>query len=906
MNEAMKACPSCGATAATSAKFCGHCGHSMVVPEQADPKVTELDVPVTSLPSPTESGAALKQTHFGVPHLDPAEALKIYEAGLEAATAGSAPIAPPSPATAETSAPVVAPAAGAPAAVASAANDHGAFDALVASAVEAPKRAPSPTPPTPFVDRDAAIGTPPTPFVDRESDAGAIDDASSSTPGDAPSVQESAASAPSGGTPATPFVDREASGGTPPTPFVDRDESGAAPVADRRSELKSTSIDARMVAATPIAAPSETPPATPPTPFVDREVPVLERPALDPMRGGPAGPSNGSASPIVERGSPAALSHAALDRAAESVPPPYAISSSAPPGEPTTMDDLPRRNVPKGRGDKRFAFTDMGIGKPKADESPIEAPSARANPRAAADPSKRTMLGMPDKPIERAPEAPAPATEAPRKPVPSTDRTMLGMPAVSRSSTPPPNAPAANRPSSNAPSSNAPSSNDGAAANALAQPQRTMLGMGAAPRTEPVAQRRQRVAVEYHDAAPERASKRPSRALPIAAILFATLLLLAAGAAIAYFAVGEEGPVVRASVLSSAAGETIRIEVPGAPDGTRVRFQGQEAPIAAGRAELALAPDSLHIGENLFALDVVSPDGTARSIDVSLRVSYRVRADLSAVSSDPPIARVLVDAPGARSVTVDGEAIELDANGAAIREIPLDAGSALVERNIAYRIEMPNEPASEGTLRIRVPVATLQLDRPGRDVVTDRESVEIAGAVHANARVSIDGASVPVTEGRFVQRFALPEVRTYEPRIVASEAGKAPHALSIRIRRVADLAAEARSFEADPELDYARLQQNPAIYRGQNIAIEGRVYNVTVSEGRTVLQMLARECPSGQRCPLWVTYPAATDITADEWVRVLGTVAGEQQFRSESNRVLTVPRVDATFVLPAEDDRRRR
>jgi hypothetical protein len=80
---------------------------------------------------------------------------------------------------------------------------------------------------------------------------------------------------------------------------------------------------------------------------------------------------------------------------------------------------------------------------------------------------------------------------------------------------------------------------------------------------------------------------------------------------------------------------------------------------------------------------------------------------------------------------------------------------------------------------------------------------------------------------------------------------------------------------------------------------------VTVSEGRTVLQMLARDCPSGQRCPLWVTYPAATDITADQWVRVLGTVAGEQQFRSESNRVLTVPRVDAVFVLPSDDRRRR-
>ena len=63
--------------------------------------------------------------------------------------------------------------------------------------------------------------------------------------------------------------------------------------------------------------------------------------------------------------------------------------------------------------------------------------------------------------------------------------------------------------------------------------------------------------------------------------------------------------------------------------------------------------------------------------------------------------------------------------------------------------------------------------------------------------------------------------------------------------------------------------------------------------------MLARDCPRGSRCPVWVTYPAATDATLDSWVRVLGTVAGEQQFRAESGRIMSSPRVDAAFVLPA-------
>ena len=83
----------------------------------------------------------------------------------------------------------------------------------------------------------------------------------------------------------------------------------------------------------------------------------------------------------------------------------------------------------------------------------------------------------------------------------------------------------------------------------------------------------------------------------------------------------------------------------------------------------------------------------------------------------------------------------------------------------------------------------------------------------------------------------------------------------------------------DATLTYPRISQNPAIYRGQSIALEGRVYHVDVHEGRSVLQMMVRECAGGQRCAVWVTYPAATEATVGSWVRVIGDVAGEQAFQ---------------------------
>src|SRR5690606_30113461 len=101
------------------------------------------------------------------------------------------------------------------------------------------------------------------------------------------------------------------------------------------------------------------------------------------------------------------------------------------------------------------------------------------------------------------------------------------------------------------------------------------------------------------------------------------------------------------------------------------------------------------------------------------------------------------------------------------------------------------------------------------------------------------------------------------------------------------LAAEAATFVANAELTYARIAQNPATYRGQRVAYSGVVYNVDVRDGRSVLQVLVDDCPAGERCPLWVTYPAATEAELRARVRVLGTVAGEQQFRSQSGAIRT-------------------
>ncbi|MBZ0120993.1 MAG: hypothetical protein K8H88_28620, partial [Sandaracinaceae bacterium] len=260
-------------------------------------------------------------------------------------------------------------------------------------------------------------------------------------------------------------------------------------------------------------------------------------------------------------------------------------------------------------------------------------------------------------------------------------------------------------------------------------------------------------------------------------------------------------------------------------------------------------------------------------------------------------------------VQLDGQALELDPNGRGQRRYPVDPTTAdaegLVRHVVRYRIHPPQGEIAQGELRTRVPVTSLQLDRPGREVITDREELEIAGAVAPGATVTVDGQEVAVQMGRFVHRVTL-ALGERDVEVIARARGKAPRIERIHARRVADLEAEAARFEVDAQLTYPRVAQSPAIYRGQHAAFTGMVYNVLPTRsGRGELQLLVDDCADSTGCALWVTYPASIEVAVRARVRVLGTVAGDQQFRSQSGQVRTVPRLDATFVLPASAPRRR-
>lgn len=407
------------------------------------------------------------------------------------------------------------------------------------------------------------------------------------------------------------------------------------------------------------------------------------------------------------------------------------------------------------------------------------------------------------------------------------------------------------------------------------------------------------------------ASEQPPQNKLVWILAGVAISLLLAGAAAVLMSSGEQvvpGPNVQVDIVDTDGREAMRFVAPEAKAGSKIVFGDQSQPLVEGEARFPLAVDSLVVGENLVVARVVAPDGSEEQVRIPLKLDFRVRVDTAPLLAGEGRFELKVAAvPGTR-VRIDGEPLELDGNGNGAKAFPYDmfAGgrSGPIEHVARYRIEPPGGEPVEDELRMRVPVTMMQVDSPGFELTTDRPSLPLKGLVGKGVTVQLDGKAVAVDpQGRFADKLALPKPGRYAPELVAKAEGKAPFGVRLAITRVADLAKAAAGYAADAKLSYATIVKAPEAQRGKRVAFEGRVFRAKSEGGRSVLQMLVRDCPKGMQCSLWVTYPAALppdEVGKDTWVRVVGVADGLQQFRAKNNEVVSVPRLAAAFVLPIE------
>jgi hypothetical protein len=384
----------------------------------------------------------------------------------------------------------------------------------------------------------------------------------------------------------------------------------------------------------------------------------------------------------------------------------------------------------------------------------------------------------------------------------------------------------------------------------------------------------------------------------IAGAIAVGFMLMAGGIALTKWLLHRGEVVVSLEITSGV--ERLVVEVPEAIPGQRVRFDGELVPLDGGRATFDLEPTDVRVGANVVNVDLVSPTGKVTPHRLTLEVPYRIHTDAAGLAQDPPALRVRVEAVPGAIVLLDDHIIALDAQGRGHRDFPLDkeSGAGSIERLIRHAFRSPSGEELHGTTTFVVPTAKLIVERPGTSIVTDEAAVELAVGVHPEARVTLDGKPVSNRGGRIVERLSLPSLGVTKFTLEAIEEGAAPSIRTIEVRRVANLALEVERFATDEKVDYAALAHDPNAYRGKRVKLDGLAYHVETKNGKSDLQILARDCPRGQKCPVWVSYPGVVSVRSHSWVRVAGEVSGEQRFRTvDTGRVVTVPRVDAAFVV---------
>ncbi len=565
---------------------------------------------------------------------------------------------------------------------------------------------------------------------------------------------------------------------------------------------------------------------------------------------------------------------------------------------------------------RRVGATMLGL----AVETPPPAPASVTPPAAPPPPSAapapapvrtsdamRTMLGI------AAADAPAVASR------PAPQRTQMGFaPPAARLPVAPPTEPPLSAPT-------APTPPPPAAAVARREGSRTRLGVavpGIAPAASGAKALASRNATRFGVAVPgiaplhEPAPTEPDDDLPLAPPPPATgrrVAVIVGGAALVLAVVGAVAvwrwriaPAVTVAVRSDAAGhDTLHVTCGSCPDGTTLSAGGAPATLQAHAADVTPGTP-LRLGANDLDLVVVRP-GTAHQehVRVSAVLAYRVTLERSTLSGERATVGVHLDAKPGSTLACDGARATADADGHAL--LPIDLGAetvgasddvVTVDRKLAYTVvAAPGTESASGELALRASVAPLHIDAPGARITIATPTFWLAGRTAPGASVWAGGRSVPVaSDGTFQHAMAVSAEGEADLEVRASSPELATRRASIHVRRVADLAAEARARAARPLLAMADLFAAPEAHAGEAVAITGEVVDARTQDRRTTIVLgLASGCAQ-RPCLVRVVHGAAVALARGDVVRAFGTVRGA--FVEPSGHAL--PDVTADLVVGAK------
>lgn len=326
-----------------------------------------------------------------------------------------------------------------------------------------------------------------------------------------------------------------------------------------------------------------------------------------------------------------------------------------------------------------------------------------------------------------------------------------------------------------------------------------------------------------------------------ALVLIAASVLLLVAAAIAALLWRGQPPLQALVSLTPTGEERIDIVCDSCPDGTRIAAGGAETEVRQRKAYLAVS-EPLRVGDNRLAFELSYPEGRTSTVQLTLPIEYRVRADTAGFEATPPHLTIVVDALPGSNVTLHEQPLALDPSGHGEHRIELGSrieGPAsevvTLTETVPYAVVTPAGRRYTGALTASFGVTPLDLEAPGRETITGTAEFLLAGRTAKGGRVLVAGETLAVDEhGAFAQSMSIEAPGESTVTVRAHVEQLAPRLVSFTIRRVDDLEREAARLRREA-LAFAHALDDPRAHVGKLVHLEGQVRDARVSGARTIL-----------------------------------------------------------------------
>ncbi|MCS6898283.1 MAG: hypothetical protein NZX77_00730 [Polyangiaceae bacterium] len=360
-------------------------------------------------------------------------------------------------------------------------------------------------------------------------------------------------------------------------------------------------------------------------------------------------------------------------------------------------------------------------------------------------------------------------------------------------------------------------------------------------------------------------------------------------------------PVTARVTLNAEGHEVLHVTCASCPDGTKLTLEGEvPGEVKGHQADLNLSR-RLKIGENALVLTVDRPEGGRdEMVKLSVPLAYRFNPDVNALQDTTPAVRVDVEALAGSSVTVGGKPVMLDAAGRGSTRIEvqeellaLPLEQKIFRKEIPYTIARKGSTPESGKLTVQVGVTPLTLDSPGSNLITDQATFLMAGRLGKGTGLTVSGTPIAVNpDGTFRQYLKIPGLGLAEVPLRASSHGMAPRLLSLKVKLVPSLKAEAKKLDASGRPGYDDVLGKLEGGAGMEVAWHGNVVSASAPGNQVIaIVNVATGCRE-KHCPARVVIPGGSALTTGETIGVYGRVIG---ITSDQDRKL--PDVEADFIV---------